>query len=133
MRVPSVEPSQRWWVRGLRPARAEVGERVVQAAGDQARDGGVPGRRVEVAHDQPRQRRVEPASSASALRSREAAEAPSQWALATPNRSPVSRSENRHSVTMRGIGLPHEREPGGPGVSENQRTVHASSGAATGR
>ena len=47
--------------RGLRPALAQVGERVAQAADDQSRDGRVAGRRVEVAHDQPRQRWVEPA------------------------------------------------------------------------
>ena len=45
---------------GLRPALAELGERVVQAAGDQTRDCGISGRRVQVAHDQPRQRGVEP-------------------------------------------------------------------------
>ena len=61
MRVPSVDAVPGVVRGGLRAARSEAGERVGQAAGQQARDRRVLHGRVEVAHDQPRQRRVEPA------------------------------------------------------------------------
>ena len=114
--------------RGLRPALAEIGERVAQAAGDQARDGRVAGRRVEVADARAtaatgRASRGAPRRCAAARRPRRRPSG--RWRRRTGR--PSRRSVNRQRVTMRVIGLPHDREPGLPGVSENQRTVHASS------
>ena len=133
MRVPSVEPSHWWWVAACGPRSprwASVSRRPPATRRATAGSPAVALRSPVTSHgsagsSQPRR--------ASALRRREAAEAPSQWALATPKSSPVRLSVNRQRVTMRGIGLPQEREPGVRGVSENQFTVHASRRSREGR